>query len=152
VIDLESVQVGKESGREDGLIRLITQISKAMHRRSTEETLGMKLKAFLLLSYLRDHPAVTQQELEGALMLDANGVVLLLNELEAARWSVRRRDPEDRRRHLVEMTPSGRQAMERAEKARENLERELVQDMSVDERATLYRLLKKVWEAVQQPA
>ena len=144
--------MGKESGREDGLIRLITQISKAMHRRSTEETLGMKLKAFLLLSYLRDHPAVTQQELEGALMLDANGVVLLLNELEAARWSVRRRDPEDRRRHLVEMTPSGRQAMERAEKARENLERELVQDMSVDERATLYRLLKKVWEAVQQPA
>ena len=75
---------------EPGLMRLITQISKALHRRSTEEALGMRFKSFLLLSYLRDHQAATQQELEGALLADANAVVLLLNELEAARWSIRR--------------------------------------------------------------
>ena len=39
---------------EPGLMRLITQISKALHRRSTEEALGMRFKSFLLLSYLRD--------------------------------------------------------------------------------------------------
>ena len=86
----------------------------------------MRFKSFLLLSYLRDHQAATQQELEGALLADANAVVLLLNELEAARWSIRRRDPDDRRRHLVEMTAAGRQALERAEQARENLEEEIL--------------------------
>src|SRR5438128_11836506 len=95
----------KDSGA--GLIALVTQISKALHRRTSEELLGMRLKQFMLLGYVRDHPAVSQQELETALLIDANGVVLLLNELEAAGLSVRRRDPHDRRRHLVELTASG---------------------------------------------
>ena len=153
VIESKAVEVSKETDQsEPGLMRLITQISKALHRRSTEEALGMRFKSFLLLSYLRDHQASTQQELEGALLADANAVVLLLNELEAARWSIRRRDPEDRRRHLVEMTAAGRQALERAEQARENLEEEILQGISPAERATLYRLLSKVAEAVLQPA
>ena len=93
VVGSEVVKMEKEP--DSGLIALITQISKALHRRSTEEALGMRFKSFLLLSYLRDHQAATQQELEGALLADANAVVLLLNELEAARWSIRRRDPDD---------------------------------------------------------
>jgi DNA-binding MarR family transcriptional regulator len=147
--------MGKTSDRsaaEPGLIRLITQISKAMHKKSTEDALGMKLKSLLLLSYLRDNQAVTQQELEAALMTDANYVVLLLNELEAARWLVRRRDPDDRRRHIVELTASGRQALDRAEVARERLENEFEQGLTPEERATLFRLLKKISEAILQPA
>ena len=151
VIDLAAVHVSKETAQPEGLIRLLIQISKGLHRRTTEEALGMRLKSFLLLSYLRDHSAVTQQELEGALWVDANGVVLLLNELEAAGWSVRQRDPEDRRRHLVEMTPAGSEALKRAEAAREDLEREMLSDMTPAERATLYDLLHKVWEAIKQP-
>ena len=49
-------------------------------------------------------------------------------------------------------TAAGRQALERAEQARENLEEEILQGISPDERATLYRLLSKVAEAVLQPA
>src|SRR5579859_7835431 len=110
----------RESGT--GLVSQITQISKALHRRTGEELLGMRLKQFMLLGYVRDHAGVSQQELETALLMDANGVVILLNELEAAGFSIRKRDPQDRRRHLVELTPSGRVAVERAEKARESLE------------------------------
>ena len=40
-----------ESGSNTGLIAAITQISKALHRRTTEELLGMRLKQFLLLGY-----------------------------------------------------------------------------------------------------
>src|SRR6266849_4870132 len=112
--------VKMESGSNTGLIALITQISKALHRRTTEELLGMRLKQFFLLGYVRDHGngGVSQQELETALLIDANSVVLLLNELEAAGLSVRRRDQHDRRRHLVELAASRRVAVERAEKAR----------------------------------
>ncbi len=141
-----------ESGSDIGLIALLTQISKALHRRTSEELLGMRLKQFLLLGYVRDHAGVSQQELETALLVDANGVVLLLNELESAGFSVRRRDPSDRRRHLVELTPAGRVAVERAEKARESLEDEVLADFTPDERATLRKLLRRVLDGLLRAA
>src|SRR5437867_12595486 len=127
-----------------GLVSLVTQLSKALHRRSTDELLGMRLKPYVALGYIRDHPWTTQQELENGLFMDANTVVLILNELEAAQFSVRRRDPQDRRRHIVELTAAGRRALERADKARESLEDEILKDLSAEERATLRRLLDRV--------
>jgi DNA-binding MarR family transcriptional regulator len=136
----------KESGT--GLVAQLTQISKALHRRTGEELLGMRLKSFMLLGYVQDHREVSQQELETALLMDANGVVLLLNELEAAGFSIRKRDPNDRRRHLVDLTDSGRVALERAEKARESLEDEILADFSPEERATLKKQLGRVLESL----
>jgi DNA-binding MarR family transcriptional regulator len=138
--------------RDPGLVAMLTQISKALHRRTTEELLGMRLKAFLVLGTVRDRGGVSQQELESALLFDANTVVLLLNELEAAGFSIRRRDPSDRRRHVVEITKAGRVALERAEKARESLEDEMTKDLSADERATLTRLLREVLEGLVRAA
>jgi DNA-binding MarR family transcriptional regulator len=136
----------KESGT--GLVAQLTQISKALHRRTGEELLGMRLKAFMLLGYVQDHREVSQQELETALLMDANGVVLLLNELEAAGFSIRKRDPNDRRRHLVDLTASGRVALERAEKARESLEDEILADFSAEERASLKKQLDRVLQSL----
>src|SRR5438309_11448999 len=129
---------------EPGLVSLLTQLQKALHRRSSEELLGMRLKPYMALGYIRDHPGTTQQELENGLFMDANTVVLILNELEAAQFSVRRRDPQDRRRHIVELTAAGRRALERADKARESLEDEVLKDISPDERKVLRRLLERV--------
>jgi DNA-binding MarR family transcriptional regulator len=138
----------KESGT--GLVAQLTQISKALHRRTGEELLGMRLKAFMLLGYVQDHQEVSQQELETALLMDANGVVLLLNELEAAGFSIRKRDPNDRRRHLVDLTASGRVALERAEKARESLEDEILSGFTAEERAGLKKMLGRVLESLLQ--
>src|SRR5258708_33498277 len=138
----------KESGT--GLVSQITQISKALHRRTGEELLGMRLKQFMLLGFVRDHAGVSQQELESALLMDANGVVILLNELEAAGFSIRKRDPNDRRRHLVDLTPSGRAAVERAEKARESLEDEVLAGFTAEERASLKQMLGRVLESLLQ--
>ena len=136
------------SGSDTGLIALLIQINKALHRRTSEELLGMRLKAFLLLGYVRDRGAVSQQELETGLLMDANSVVLLLNETEAAGFSVRRRDPADRRRHMVELTAAGRTAVERAEKAREGIEDEVLADLSPEERETLRKLLRSVLDGL----
>src|SRR2546428_4566042 len=106
--------VKMESGSNTGLVALITQISKALHRRTSEELLGMRLKQFLLLGYVRDHGngGGSQPELESALLVDAHSVLLLLNELEAAGLSLRPRDPHERPRHAGELTASGRVAVE----------------------------------------
>ncbi len=143
------MDVKKDELRSDpGLISLLTQLQKALHRRSSEELLGMRLKPYMTLGYIRDHPGTTQQELESALFMDANTVVLILNELEAAQFSVRRRDPNDRRRHIVEMTASGRRAIERADRARETLEDEVLRALSPEERKTLRGLLERVLESM----
>jgi DNA-binding MarR family transcriptional regulator len=136
------------SSSDTGLIALLIQINKALHRRTSEELLGMRLKLFLLLGYVRDRGAVSQHELEIGLLMDANSVVLLLNEAEAAGLSVRKRDPADRRRHMVELTDAGRAAVVRAEKAREGIEDDVLSDLSVDERKALRRLLKRVLEGL----
>jgi DNA-binding MarR family transcriptional regulator len=135
-------------GSDIGLIALLIQINKALHRRTSEELLGMRLKSFLLLGYVRDRGAVSQQELETGLLMDANSVVLLLNETEAAGFSVRRRDPADRRRHMVELTAAGRVAVERAEKARESMEDEVLADVSPEERDALKKLLRMVLDGL----
>ncbi|HET7465066.1 MAG TPA: MarR family transcriptional regulator [Candidatus Dormibacteraeota bacterium] len=135
-----------------GLMSLVNQVSKAMNRRASEELLGMRLKQFLALSYIQDHPNVTQQELESALLVDANAVVLLLNDLETAGFVVRRRDPADRRRHLVEVTRAGKAAWERADKARTALAEEMLAGFTQAERETLRSLLQRVLDSLLSAA
>ncbi len=133
---------------DPGFVSLLTQVHKALNRRTGEELLGMRFKPYMTLGYVRDHPGTTQQELESSLFMDANSVVLILNELEAAQFSIRRRDPNDRRRHIVEITASGRRALERADKARETLEDEVLRTLSPEERKTLRSLLEKVLDGL----
>jgi DNA-binding MarR family transcriptional regulator len=137
-----------ESRRDGGFVSLLTQIHKALNRRTGEELLGMRFKPYMTLGYIRDHPGTTQQELESALFIDANTVVLILNELETAQYSIRRRDPNDRRRHIVELTAAGRKAVERADKAREGLEDEVLRNLSAEERRTLRQLLERVLDSM----
>src|ERR1700691_6751947 len=86
---------------------LLPRLGKQVCRRSNEDLLGMHMRLLMALSYVRDHDSAPQQELAEALCMDANNVVLLLNELEDLGYVTRRRDPHDRRRHLVELTAAG---------------------------------------------
>jgi DNA-binding MarR family transcriptional regulator len=126
-----------------GALVLLTSLSRRVYRRATEDVLGMRLKQYIALSHLRQLPGVGQRQLGDALMLDANNCVLLLNDLEAAGWAERRRHPEDRRRHVVEITDAGRKALAHAERALDGLEGEVLASLSPDERATLRDLLAR---------
>jgi DNA-binding MarR family transcriptional regulator len=127
-----------------GSLVLLTRLSRLVYRRATEDVLGMRLKQFVALNYLHHMPGVGQRQLGDLLMLDANNCVLLLNDIEAAGWAERRRDPDDRRRHIVEITDSGREALFRAEIALDGLEDEVLGALSPDERDTLRDLLGRV--------
>jgi DNA-binding MarR family transcriptional regulator len=130
--------------RSPGSLVLLTRLSRLIYRRATEDVLGMRLKQFVALNYLHHMPGVGQRQLGDLLMLDANNCVLLLNDIEAAGWAERRRDPDDRRRHIVEITDSGREALFRAEIALDGLEDEVLGALSSDERDTLRDLLGRV--------
>jgi DNA-binding MarR family transcriptional regulator len=120
---------------------LLTRLGKQVYRRSSEDLLGMHMRHLMALSYLRDHDGGPQQELAEALCMDANNVVLLLNELEQLGFISRRRDPSDRRRHLVGLTPAGAKGLDKAEHRQETIEDEVLGALDPEERATLWRLL-----------
>ena len=124
-----------------GSLVLLTRLSRLVYRRATEDVLGMRLKQYVALTYLQHMPGVGQRQLGDLLMLDANSCVLLLNDIEEAGWAERRRDPDDRRRHIVEITESGREALFNAERALDGLEDEVLGALSPDERETLHDLL-----------
>jgi|SRR5664279_3527099 len=136
-----------EATNASGSIVLLTRLARVVYRASTEELLGIRLKELATLAYLRDHEDASQQALTQALMVDANSCVLLLNELEASGFAERRRDPDDRRRHIVALTPTGRQALERAERAQESIEDDVLAALDADERAALRTLLSRALEA-----
>jgi DNA-binding MarR family transcriptional regulator len=129
-----------------GSMVLLTRLSRVVYRRANESVLGLSLKEYMALNNLREQPNVTQQALGDALHLDANNCVLLLNVLEAGHLAERRRDRTDRRRHIVELTPAGRVAVERADRALESVEDEVLGALSAAERAMLHRLLLRALE------
>jgi DNA-binding MarR family transcriptional regulator len=126
-----------------GAMVLLSRLAKVVYRRSDAERLGMSLRWYVALSFLNDHDGASQQALGEALCIDANNLVLLLNELEAAAYAERQRDPLDRRRHLVHVTPKGRRALDRAERAQEAVEADVLAALDADERATLRDLLAR---------
>lgn len=142
--------VEMETTHTTGSIVLLTRLARLVYRRSTEDLLGIRLKQLAALAYLRDHEAASQQALMQAFCLDANSCVLLLNELETAGFAERRRDATDRRRHLLALTPAGRQALERAERAQESIEDDVLAALAPEERAALRELLSRALEAPAQ--
>jgi DNA-binding MarR family transcriptional regulator len=135
-----------ETTASPGSMVLLSRLARVVHRRSTEQLLGMRVKQFGTLCYIRDRSGVLQQDLGEALYMDPNNLVLLLNDLEEHGWIERRRDPDDRRRHIVGVTAAGERAIERAERSMESVEDEVLAGLNSTEREQLRRLLDKALE------
>jgi DNA-binding MarR family transcriptional regulator len=133
-----------------GNVSLITQLGRVIYRRATEDVIGMRLKQLIALDHLRANDCCLQQGLGQMLMLDPNNCVLLLNDLDNSGYVERRRDPSDRRRHIVQITPEGLRALEEAEAKLETLEGEVLANLTQAERGQLHDLLAKALDG-QEP-
>ena len=139
--------MGEESA--PGVVVLLSRLAKQAYRRSSEEALGMHLRHLVALSYVRDHDDCPQQDLADAFCMDANNVVLLLNELEELGYASRVRDPGDRRRHLVRLTEAGCKALSDAEGAERAIDDDVLQALDDDERKTLTQLLTRALRGIE---
>jgi DNA-binding MarR family transcriptional regulator len=102
---------------------------------------GLRPLHLVALTLLRDHGPANQQALAEALRLDPSNVVGLLNDLEDRHLLTRRRDPADRRRHIVELSDQGRTALTAAERRLTCVEDQVLKALSTPERAQLHALL-----------
>jgi DNA-binding MarR family transcriptional regulator len=134
-----------------GTMGLLSQLNRVVYRRATEDVLGIKLKQLIALEILARNEGCLQQELGASLMVDPNNCVLLLNELDDHGYVERRRDPQDRRRHIVAITAAGVKALRKAEAKLEELEGEVLANLDASEREQLRGLLARAMEG-QDPS
>ena len=104
---------------------------------------GLRARHLVALTLLRDHGGMPQHALASALDMDRTNLVGLLNELEAGGLVARRRSPEDRRRHNVEITAVGARRLAKAEAALGAVEDDVLGGLSAAERSRLYDLLRR---------
>jgi DNA-binding MarR family transcriptional regulator len=96
-----------------------------------------------VLFEVRANPT-SQQLLCQTIDVDASKLVAILNDLEEDGLIVRRRDPNDRRRHIVELTKEAQSRLAKAEKVAKSVEEEFFAGLDADERAQLRLLLARV--------
>jgi len=115
-------------------------------RRASEHLLapsGLRPRHVVALTLLNEGSA-SQQDLAEVLQLDPSNVVGLLNELEDDGLVVRRRDPADRRRHIVEISERGASQLRSVQCAMAGVEETLLAVLTPEERVTLNDLLLRV--------
>src|SRR3954470_11389805 len=103
---------------------LVIKLGRITMHRFTEalEPFGIRPRHVAALIELRDSGELTQQSLCGQLHLDPTNLVAILNDLEQRGYARRRRDPEDRRRHLVEVSKKGLAVIDKVTKVMDGVE------------------------------
>src|SRR5881409_964473 len=127
---------------------LMIKLGRITMHRFTEalEPYGIRPRHLAALIELRDRGELTQQSLCGQLHLDPTNLVAILNELEERGFATRRRDPDDRRRHLVEVTKKGIAVIEKVSEVMDGVEADLLDGFEPAEREQFEELLTSIWE------
>jgi DNA-binding MarR family transcriptional regulator len=105
------------------------------------ESTGLSPYHHAVLVLLEESACRKQAAIADALGYDRSHLVGMLDELEERGLVVRRRDPGDRRRHLVSLTPEGREALARLRSIVKQFEDEFFAPLDADQRRTLHTLL-----------
>lgn len=125
---------------------LIARVARLVRSR-LDAALGpseLRQRQLVALSYLRDHGPTRQQALAQSLCMDASSLVCLLNDLEDRDLIARRRDREDRRRGILELTDHGRDALAEIDAVLAEIDAEILAELDESERADLRALLGRL--------
>jgi MarR family transcriptional regulator, lower aerobic nicotinate degradation pathway regulator len=106
---------------------------------------GIRPLQYLILLVLDARGGASQQELCLAAGIDSGNMVELVDSLEALRYARRDRDPRDRRRYRVTITPSGQSALAELRQGVEEYNRRFLQPLTAQEQQQLAMTLGKLY-------
>jgi len=124
------------------LARAAKSVSRAFDDALAEA--GGSLPVWLVLISLKSRPLGNQRELADAVGIREATLTHHLNAMDAQGLVTRRRDPANRRVHLVELTDAGEAAFERLRGAAGAFDKKLRAGFSDDEVAELETLLSRL--------
>ena len=127
---------------------LLKRLGYAAKERALEayERTGLHPYHHAILLVLGEGSSETQGAIADALGYDRGQLVGLLDELEERGLVERRRDPNDRRRHIVRLTPEGKRALRRLSALARQIEDDFLAPLTDAERASLHALLLRLAE------
>jgi DNA-binding MarR family transcriptional regulator len=106
---------------------------------------GLRPVDFSVLSVIAHNPGITSRQLCATLGLQPPNFVALLASLEKREWVQRLPHPSDKRAVSLQLTNAGQNLIQDAEKTAQDLELDASERLSAAERATLIRLLQKIY-------
>jgi DNA-binding MarR family transcriptional regulator len=127
------------------LVKRLGMAAKADSLAAYEGT-GLMPYHHAILALLEEGTTETQGAIAEALGYDKGQLVGMLDDLEQAGMIERRRDPGDRRRHVVQMTPAGKTALGRLRRLSADLEAKFLAPLGDADRAKLHLLLLRLAE------
>ena len=125
------------------ILPLIDHLAR-ISRRAADAAMAdgsLRPRHVIALTLLDERGPMTQHAVGAALSLDPSNVVGLLNELEERGLITRRRDPADRRRHIVEVSATGADELTQTYAQLGLVEDELFKTLTCEQRSTLHELL-----------
>ena len=142
------VRLGVRPPRElvESTAFLLKRLGWAIKDRTFEafEEAGESPYHYSILAVLEESARETQATIADALGYDRSWLVGLLDELEADGSIERRRDPADRRRHLVSLKPAGKKKLARLRAISQRVEEEFFAGLEPEKRERLHTLLPEL--------
>ena len=138
------------------LFLLSKELRRHMHELMANEQwaidAGFRPPCLGVLAVVADAQPVSQRQISDRLGLDASDVVGVLDILQGAGLIERRRDPQDRRRHAVVLTPAGEKAARHVAELRAVAEDRTLAALDTAERQQLASLLHRALHSAEVSA
>jgi MarR family transcriptional regulator, lower aerobic nicotinate degradation pathway regulator len=130
--------------RSPGFLLARLGLTLKMQTMEAFEQAGFSPYQYGILALLDEGARTTQAAIAKTLEYDPSQLVAHLDALEEHGLIERRRDPNDRRRQMVSMTPAGRRKLAAFRKLVQKIEDEFLEALDEHERAALHDLLLTV--------
>jgi DNA-binding MarR family transcriptional regulator len=102
---------------------------------------GLRAPCYSVLTWIDRLEPVSQKRVSDQIAHDPSDIVAVVDILERAGFVARRRDPHDRRRYSLGLTPAGRDALHRLDVVAVDVQDAVLAPLSARDRATFERLM-----------